>query len=122
MDTEHLLSEFGSTRHQAIAEYRKFIQEGIGIGQGAEFTGGGLLRSQGWSQVLAMRRRGQKEQYDERILGGADFVNKILKDAEERQLRQTKLRRSGRTIEKIIDEECNGRQISVKELKAGCKR
>jgi len=50
-----------------------------------ELTGGGLIRSKGgWSQVLAARRSGRKEEYDERILGSGDFVNGILKEAEEK--------------------------------------
>mgnify|MGYP001593866338 CR=1 FL=1 len=123
MDARHVLSEFGSSMRKAIVEYRKFIQEGMGMGRSMTFTGGGLIRSQGgWSQVLAMRRRGQKEEYDERILGSGDFINAILKEVEDRQLRQIKHKRSGRTIQKIIDEECKKQQISLQELKAGSKR
>ena len=123
MDIKHVLSEFGSTRRKAIAEYHKFLQEGMGMSPSTELTGGGLIRSQGgWSQVLAMRRRGRKEEYDERILGSGDFVNNILKEAEDRQLRQIKHKRSGSTIQKIIDEECKRHQICLPELKAGSKR
>jgi hypothetical protein len=40
------------------------------------------MRSQGgWSQVLAMRRRGQKEEYDDRIPGSGSFVNGIRSKA-----------------------------------------
>jgi hypothetical protein len=86
-------------------------------------TGGGLVRSQGgWSQVVAMRGRGRREEYDERILGGGDFVHAIVKEAEDRQIRQIKHKRSGKTIQKIFDEECKERQINPLELKAGGKR
>lgn len=123
MDARHVLSEFGSSMRKAIVEYRKFIQEGMGMGRSMALTGGGLIRSQGgWSQVLAMRRRGQKEEYDERILGNGDFVSAIIKDVEDRYLRQIKHKRSGRTIQKIVDEECKRQQISLQELKAGSKR
>lgn len=70
MDIDTVLSEFGDKRKKAILEYRRFVREGIREGRNSALTGGGLIKSQGgWSQVMAMRRRGQKEEYDERILG-----------------------------------------------------
>jgi hypothetical protein len=123
MDTEACLAEFGGTRKKAAAEYRRFVREGVAEGRNPSLTGGGLIRSHGgWSQVMAMRRRGQKEEYDERILGGGNFVAAIFKEVEDRQLRQTKHKRSGQSIQKIIDTECRGRQINERELKAGGKR
>lgn len=123
MDIETVLSEFGERRKKAIFEYRRFVREGIGEGRNPALSGGGLIRSHGgWSQVMAMRRRGQKEEYDDRILGSGSFVNSIFEEAEERQLRQMKHKRGGKTIQKITDEECKDRQINQQELKAGSKR
>jgi len=123
MDSEHVLFQFGSTRRKALRAYWNFMREKIGHSQIKELTGGGLIRSGGgWSQVLAMRRRGQKQEFDERILGSGDFVSKVLKGAEDRQLRQLKNRRAGRTIQMIIDEECLKRGISPQELIGGNKR
>jgi len=120
MDTRYVLAQFGDNRRKALWQYRKFMTEEAGQGQ---FTGGGLIRSMGgWSQVLAMRRRGQKEEFDERILGGGDFVNNILKKIEERELRQLKLKRAGRNIQNIIEEECRKQEISITELQRGIKR
>ncbi len=59
---------------------------------------------------------------NERILGTGDFVQTILKEAEESQLRQLKLKRSGRTIADIIREECKKGKISSEELKRGNRR
>jgi putative transposase len=107
----------------AILEYRRFVREGIAEGGNPSLTGGGLIRSHGgWSQVQAMQRRGQKEEYDDRILGSGSFVNAIFKEVEDRQLRQMKHKRDGKTIQKIIDEECEDRQVNQQELKAGGKR
>jgi REP-associated tyrosine transposase len=123
MDTETVRSRFGSAPRKALHEYRKFMREGMGQGRLAELIGGGLIRSQGgWSQVLAMRRRGRKEEYDERILGSGDFVNRILEEAEDRQLRQTRAKRAGKTIRTIVEEECRKQGISIQELKSGGKR
>jgi len=123
MDADYVLLQFGSNRRKGLAEYRKFMREGIGLGHQPELTGGGLLRSLGgWSQVIARRRSGKEEEGDERILGSGDFVHAILKDTEERELRQLKLKRSGRTIQKIIDEECRKDGISPKEVMNGVSR
>ncbi len=123
MDRDTVLSEFGGTRKKAIGAYRQFVREGISEGRNPALTGGGLIRSRGgWSQVMAMRRRGQKEEYDDRILGSGSFVTSIFQDIEERQLRQMKQKRRGLSIRKIIEEECRNRQINQKELTAGSKR
>ena len=123
MDVEHALSEFGSTRRKAVNSYRRFMREGLGQGRLPELTGGGLIRSKGgWSQVLSARRSGRQEEFDERILGSGDFVNAILKEAEEKTKRQLKLRRSGKTLAGIIEEECRKGRISPNELKGGGRR
>jgi REP element-mobilizing transposase RayT len=123
MDRDRVLSGFGSTRRKAMNEYRRFMQEGFGQGRLPELTGGGLIRSKGgWSQVLSARRSGQREESDERILGSGDFVNSILKEIEEKATHQLKLRRSGRTLAKIIEEECKKEAISPNELKGGGRR
>jgi REP element-mobilizing transposase RayT len=123
MDVHHVLSEFGTTSSKAVKEYRLFMQEGLGQGRLPELTGGGLIRSKGgWSQVLSARRSGSKEEYDERILGSGDFVNVILKEVEEKTKHQIKLRRSGKTLTGIVEEECKKERISPNELKGGGRR
>jgi REP element-mobilizing transposase RayT len=122
-DADYVLLQFGSTKRKGLAEYRKFMREGVALGHQPELTGGGLLRSLGgWSQVVARRRTGKEEEGDERILGSGDFVHAILKETEERELWQLKLKRSGRTIQKIIDEECKKAGISPLELMQGVRR
>lgn len=123
MDADYVLAQFDDTRRKARDEYRRFVEEGIGMGRQPELTGGGLIRSKGgWSQVLSARRSGQTEEYDERILGSGEFVSAILKEAEEKVLLQLKLRRNGGTLSKIVDAECNSAKISPQEVKAGSRR
>lgn len=123
MDTETVLSQFDSTKRKAINEYRGFIREEAGKGRDPALTGGGLIRSRGgWSQVLSMRRKGETEESDERILGNGDFVHEILKEAEEKERRQIKIRQSGLNIAEIIRQECENREISPEELRKGSKR
>lgn len=123
MDVDSVLSQFGGSPRRAINEYRRFMREGFGQGAIKELTGGGLIKSRGgWSQVLAMRRRGQTEEFDQRILGGGSFVSQILKEAEERHLRQLKHTRTGKSIRKIIEEECRKSGVNLLELRGGGKR
>jgi len=123
MDADYVLLQFSATTRRARNAYRRFVQEGIGQGHQPELIGGGLIRSHGgWSQVLDMQSKGRKAEYDQRILGGGDFVQEILKDAEEKQIRQLKLRRSGCTIADILLEECRRSKVSAEELKMGSKR
>jgi putative transposase len=123
MDIDTVLFQFGNSRKQAKAGYRRFVRDGMGQGRIPELTGGGLLRSHGgWSQVLSMRRKGQKEESDERILGAGEFVNAILTEAEEKEMRQLKLKRGGLSIKRILEEECKRYKVSPEELKRGNKR
>ncbi|MFA4910378.1 MAG: hypothetical protein WC649_04975 [Desulfobacteria bacterium] len=50
------------------------------------------------------------------------LCNSILKQTEKNHLRQLKAKQSGKTIEKLIEEECRKRGISPLELKGGGKR
>ena len=123
MDTEYVLAQFADTKRKAMNEYRRFMAEGLNQGRIPELTGGGLIRSLGgWSQVLSQRRKGQQQESDERILGGGDFVQAVLQEAEDRQRRQLKLQRSGLTIQQIIAEECGKSKISSQELQHGSRR
>ena len=56
-------------------------------------------------------------------LGSGDFVTAIFKEAEDKQIRQFKIKRTGLTITGIIEKECKtAARISEKELKNGSKR
>jgi hypothetical protein len=82
----HLLlrsSEFG------ISSYRQFICDGVSQGNRPELVGAGLVRSQGgWGEVKALRRIGQNEAGDERIIGSGDFVETITNEANSMTRRQ----------------------------------
>lgn len=123
MDSDYVLLQFNETKRRARNAYRTFVMEGMNQGQVPELTGGGLIRSKGgWSKVESARRSSRKEEYDERILGSGNFVNAIFNELEEKSRLQLKLRRTGRTVSKIIDQECERNNISVHELKGGSRR
>jgi len=123
MDINYVLRQFGRARKPARAAYQRFVSQGFAMGQRPDLVGGGLIRSLGgWSQVISMQRKDGKVQSDERILGGSSFVQSILKEAEDRQKRQLKIRLSGRTITHIIHEECTKRGVNRTELEHGGRR
>jgi putative transposase len=72
-DVDFVLSWFDSRAREARRGYRIFMEESASEGRRPELVGGGLIRSLGgWSQVISMRRHGEKSIADERILGGRD--------------------------------------------------
>ncbi|MBI2890357.1 MAG: transposase [Nitrospirae bacterium] len=123
MDTHHVLSQFSPVAGRAQRAYRRFVEEGVDRRRRPEFAGGGLVRSLGgWSAVRAIHRRGERPASDERILGGGEFVERVLREAEERHVRQLGHRRAGSTLERIVDEECRRCAVSVQELSGGSRR
>jgi plasmid maintenance system antidote protein VapI/nitrogen fixation protein len=123
MDTDYVLLQFNETKRKSRYAYRKYVEECIPQVRNSELTGGGLIRSKGgWSNVASARRRGQRDEYDERILGSGDFLNEIFKEAEKKQVRQMKIRRSGKTINNIIKEEYERNRVSQIELQGGSRR
>jgi REP element-mobilizing transposase RayT len=70
-ETNSILERFGNTHSTAQQNYRQFVSEGIKKGRREELVGGGLKRSQ------AKRKDNECESFDERILGGGDFVDEL---------------------------------------------
>jgi len=68
-DTGAILERFGKRITAARRKYRQFVSEGIEAGRRDDLVGGGLKRSQG------ERLNNEYESYDERVLGGGDFVD-----------------------------------------------
>lgn len=123
MDIQTILTQFGGKKSTAMNEYRQFMLEGMDQGHDPQFSGGGLVRSLGgWSNVLSMRRKEQQEETDERILGSGDFVHQILEELEKKSLRQIKYKRSGLTLDKIIEQECKKANVSLIELESVSRR
>jgi REP element-mobilizing transposase RayT len=121
-EKEYVLNQFGRGQRQSVRAYRKFIEEGKGLGRRPELVGGGLVRSLGgWSKVLSLRNRGEETEHDSRILGGGDFVQAVMRDAEEAIARQVR-NRGTKTIEETIRRMCRGSEVSEKELGSGSQR
>jgi putative transposase len=122
-EKDFVLGFFGSKRKRAVQAYREFVAAGKGLGQRPELVGGGLIRSLGgWSQVLSLRKKGESETYDERILGDGDFVQGILEEADQKLARQIRARKKAGSLSKIIKERCHEAGVKEIELKSGSQR
>ena len=83
-ERRYVLSRFGEREKQSIRAYRRFMEEGKRLGRRPELVGGGMVRScGGWSRVLSLRSRGEEVAYDSRVLGSGEFVQGVMRDAEE---------------------------------------
>jgi REP element-mobilizing transposase RayT len=79
---EDVLLHFGDGVKPARRKYREFVRNGVGLGRRAELQGGGLVRSAGGDKgILSRRKKEERENGDERVLGSGDFVNEALSRA-----------------------------------------
>jgi hypothetical protein len=121
-DVDAILSHFGQTRGRARAAYEAFVRTGSGRERRPEMVGGGLIRSAGgWSQVVAMRQRGERSRADERILGGGDFTEKLLKDTEERTRETLRLARRVTDLPSLCRIVAARESVSESELRSGSR-
>jgi putative transposase len=122
-DRDYVLSWFGSSEDKAKKAYRTYIHAGREQGRRPELVGGGLIRSLGgWSQVISARRHGNRERFDERILGSADFVEQVIKEADERVSSGFEGIERKKKVEEMIQHICDQEHINVLELKTGSRR
>ena len=122
-ETDYVLKRFSEERRKGIRGYRKFMEEGKEQGRRLDLVGGGLIRSLGgWSQVLSLRESRKELEHDPRILGGGDFVQDILRDADRNLRRQLKLWERKRSIDQVIKRMCEEEGIREGELRNGGQR
>jgi hypothetical protein len=77
-----VLGQYSKRLHAARRAYRNFVRDGLWRGRRPELQGGGLRRSAGgWQGVAALLRGRERWTADERILGGPDFVERMLQEA-----------------------------------------
>jgi REP element-mobilizing transposase RayT len=103
-DDAYVLKLFDKKRSTARRRYKIFVQKGIHEGKRPELTGGGLIRSSGgWSVIKSLRRANIHFKSDERVLGDSDFVERVLKAADESLERKYQLKSQGYDIDKLAD-------------------
>ena len=85
--------------------------------------GGGLIRSLGgWFEVLALRRRGEKEASDQRILGDGDFVEGVLSESEGLTKENLRLTSERMDLSTLAQKVSKVHDISQGELRSGSRR
>jgi len=101
-DDDYVLQLFGKKRSLARRQYKRFVQNGVQLGKRPELTGGGLIRSSGgWSVVKSLRRTNIHLKSDERVLGDSDFVERVLKIADESLERKYHLKSQGYDMDNL---------------------
>jgi REP element-mobilizing transposase RayT len=118
-----VLGWFGQTEGRAVRAYRDYVREGIPVGHRPELVGGGLVRSAGgWAEVRALRCQKEPMAGDPRILGSGDFVEGLLRDAEERQAAALRRVATPQETQAVMARICKRAGASVEELKKGGRR
>ena len=121
-DRDYVLKWFGKKEGAAKRAYRDYVKKGIDQGRRPELVGGGLIRSLGgWSAVKALRRSGDRELSDERILGSGEFVEQMLKEAEGKVKFQLPIKKHHQKIDEYIARECKKEKVSIEALKGGSR-
>jgi len=121
-DIETVLGYFGKGR-KAVEKYEQYVEQGISLGKRPELVGGGLIRSLGgWSQVLSLRRKGTKVAFDERVLGGDDFIERLLSEAEEREKETLRISRKVPDLLTLAKRIMEGEEIEETELRSGTRK
>jgi len=73
--TDEVLALFGKRIKSARHAYQLFVSDGVALGKRSELVGGGLRRSQ-----LIENNNAVISDYDERVLGGGDFVASLREE------------------------------------------
>ena len=122
-DTNYVLSCFGENSRRGCSNYLAYVRKGVQFGQRPELVGGGLIRSMGgWSEVLAFRKRGEKQMADQRILGDGDFVQEIVSGLDDLLKKNLRLSGQRKDITVLAKEVCKKYDISAGELESGGRR
>ncbi len=121
-DRDYILDLFGKRERDAKKKYLLFVSKGIEEGKKPELTGGGLIRSVGgWKRLKDLRESGQRVNSDERILGGSEFVERVLMEANEEWERKALIKKSGIDLDSLLEKVRNHFCVDVKELKSGSR-
>jgi len=116
-DDGYVLKLFDDKRSTARRRYKIFVQKGIQEGKRPDLTGGGLIRSSGgWSVLKSLRRANIHFKSDERMLGDSDFVERVLKAADEALERKYDLKTKGYDIDKLSDRVAKIFSINPEEI------
>jgi len=114
-NVDYVYGLFSEEKRMAQTRYRVYVEKGILDGKRPDLTGGGLLRSTGgWAVLKGLRKVGIRVKGDERILGDSDFVENVLKSAEEELEQKYDLKARGYDFDRVAQ-----RVAEVMEIETG---
>ena len=96
---EEILRIFGGRVREAVERYKDYVKDGVDLKE--DFEGGGLLRSGRGLREVLKRKKEDREQYDERILGGGEFVEEVLEQTEKQEGNRKKIKTMGELLERL---------------------
>jgi len=122
-DRETILAYFGTNPAKARREYEEFVGAGIPLGKRPELVGGGLVRSLGdWSQVVSLRRQKESVSSDARILGGSDFVDRVLAEAEKMEKATLRFVSRKRDLPVLLEEIAAAEGVEASAVRSGVRK
>lgn len=122
-DVGGVLGYFGRKEKRAVTAYENYVREGIRKGRRPELVGGGLIRSLGgWSEVLSLKRRGERVASDERILGSGDFIEQVLSEAEEKAKQTLGWRGRVTDLQTLLSETSKKESVEEERVRGGDRR
>ena len=121
-DTDYVLKLFGSSLRQSRRAYDRFVSQGVEHGRRPDLVGGGLLRSVGgWAELKEFRDMGIRIKGDERLLGSSDFVEQVLKHADEQLEEKYRLQVNAISLPALIEKVSKYYKINPENLKSASK-
>jgi hypothetical protein len=121
-DRDYVLRYFGQTEREAKKRYGSFVSKGIEEGSRPDLVGGGLLRTVGgWKGLKDLRDSGERVRGDERILGGSEFVERVLRESDEEWEKKSLLRQRGVNLKGLLEKVAGRFGVDSEDLKSGSK-
>jgi REP element-mobilizing transposase RayT len=116
---DYVLRLFGNTVKAARKEYISFVSKGVALGRRTDLVGGGLIRSHGgWTAIKYLRSNGVRVHSDERILGSSDFVESVLKKANEDLEKKTLVMTKGKDLRHLLDVAADHFDLNLRQIRS----
>ena len=121
-DRDYVLGYFGKTEKEAMRRYVGFVSKGVEEGRRPDLVGGGLLRTVGgWKGLKDLRDSGEKVRADERVLGGSDFVERVLRESALEWEKKSILKQRGVDLSRLLQKVASHFGVDFEDLKSGSK-
>ena len=121
-DTGYVLKLFGPSLKTARQAYEQYVFKGVDQGKRPDLVGGGLLRSVGgWAALKGFRDIGVRIKGDERLLGSSEFVERVLKQADEQLEEKYRLQRNVISLPALVEKVAHHFKIDPADLRSSSK-